>query len=355
MDTETHLVFIDGTSEKFWRAVLLGTTVTTYWGRIGTVGQSQSKKFAEPHVAEAAFTKAVNEKKGKGYVEQGDAEAMPAAAPKTSLPEIRPMLAEEVDQGRLPTYAADDKVVFQQKLDGHRVMLHVSDGKVSVIGRGGQDSQHSPLFARDSHSSVTKLGDVVLDGELIGQTLWLFDMPFCRGIVAEASTYGDRMTALERLFEAWNPDPAAYRLLRTARTMEEKAELARDCLKDGMEGVMIKRLDAPYKAGKRVSTVMKAKFVKECDVVVTAVGVGGKDNYELGVYRDGELVNVGRCSAIGKAQVGVGAVIECRYLYFAVEDRLYQPRMMKVRTDKGATECLWSQFDHARVNKEVLA
>ena len=36
-----HLEFVEGTSSKFWRARVDGTTVTVNYGKIGTTGQTQ--------------------------------------------------------------------------------------------------------------------------------------------------------------------------------------------------------------------------------------------------------------------------------------------------------------------------
>ncbi len=64
-----HFEFTDGSSNKFWEIELSGDTVTTWWGRIGSTGQSKSKKFADAAKAKAEYDKLVAEKTGKGYNE----------------------------------------------------------------------------------------------------------------------------------------------------------------------------------------------------------------------------------------------------------------------------------------------
>jgi len=264
------------------------------------------------------------------------------------------MLANEIAAERMPTYLEDDGWWAEQKIDGHRVLIHVLDGQIMVLGRGGQASQHGARFTQPHYKDITRLPNCVIDGELISDIFWVFDLPHYEdGSITIDSPYVDRREALERLFAAWSPNDA-YRLLPTAKTGFEKSKLALECFKAGGEGLMLKNLTGSYKPGGRVNTVLKAKFVKTADVIVTAVGTSGKENYVLSVYQDDKLVEVGRCSSIGKAVVEVGNVIEVKYLNLAANDRLYQPRMVKVRTDKQPHECLWSQFDHARVNKEVL-
>lgn len=64
-----HFEFAEGGSNKFWEIELSGDTVTTWWGRIGTAGQSKSKQFADATKAKAEYEKLVAEKTGKGYKE----------------------------------------------------------------------------------------------------------------------------------------------------------------------------------------------------------------------------------------------------------------------------------------------
>ena len=76
----------------------------------------------------------------------------------------------------------------------------------------------------------------------------------------------------------------------------------------------------------------------------------------LGVYNDaGELVEIGQVSTIGKGDVNAGDVIEVRFM--GVTDptapRLYQPRIMRKRTDKSAAECSDTQLAHAWMNKTI--
>jgi uncharacterized protein (TIGR02996 family) len=61
--------FNDGKSQKFWNIDLQGSAFTVTYGRLGTAGQTQTKKFANPGQAQAAHDKLVAEKLAKGYVE----------------------------------------------------------------------------------------------------------------------------------------------------------------------------------------------------------------------------------------------------------------------------------------------
>lgn len=81
----------EGTSNKFWQAVVNGTDLVIQWGRIGTAGQSQTKSFDSEAGASQEFAKLVREKTKKGYVEvASDGTAAPTVAAVTPAPTPKP-------------------------------------------------------------------------------------------------------------------------------------------------------------------------------------------------------------------------------------------------------------------------
>ncbi|MBX3159254.1 MAG: WGR domain-containing protein [Deltaproteobacteria bacterium] len=59
--------FVEGSSSKFWDIKLAGSSFTTTFGKIGSTGQTQIKKFASDAVAQKEHDKLVAEKVKKGY------------------------------------------------------------------------------------------------------------------------------------------------------------------------------------------------------------------------------------------------------------------------------------------------
>ncbi|MCC7534579.1 MAG: DUF4132 domain-containing protein [Deltaproteobacteria bacterium] len=96
-----ELVFQEGSSHKFWRIELQGSTFRVTFGKVGTAGQTKDKSFPSEAEAKKAHDALVAEKLGKGYVETasgrpGGATAKPAAAAKpaaTSKPAATPKAA----------------------------------------------------------------------------------------------------------------------------------------------------------------------------------------------------------------------------------------------------------------------
>ena len=81
IDVESHVRMMRGPSVslespsvsggKFWKAKLNGNKVTTQWGKLNTNGQTKEFTFDTPAEATMYYTKKVNEKYNKGYLDAG--------------------------------------------------------------------------------------------------------------------------------------------------------------------------------------------------------------------------------------------------------------------------------------------
>lgn len=61
--------FQEGNSSKFWEIELGDCSLTTWWGKIGTAGQSKTLEFDSEDEAQKQYDKLVLEKTKKGYEE----------------------------------------------------------------------------------------------------------------------------------------------------------------------------------------------------------------------------------------------------------------------------------------------
>lgn len=275
---------------------------------------------------------------------------------------MRPMLAESANIADLPKYVNDDNWWSQIKADGHRFLIEIIDGKVSVLNRSGMPKTTgvSPVILRcfDPFDA----GHWVFDGELVGSRLLIFDLPIAGALVGPNSTFEQRYRALQLLFNEWQPEPTRVELLPCAKTPDEKLALAHTAQHEQREGVMLRHRSGVYAPGRRSSFLLKVKFVKEADCIISDVGTGGHDNVSLTLldpkreYSRTGIVNVGSASAIGKKpKPEVGDVWEVRFLYVVdpKRPRLYQPRLIRKRDDKGLDECLIDQIALAFTDKEL--
>lgn len=272
---------------------------------------------------------------------------------------LRPMLCQSADPAKLIELAADPAYAFQQKLDGFRIMVVISDGEVRVLNRNGESSQTElPASIRVDLARLPKNDEWVLDCELMAdKTLWVFDLPRAAHFCEENTGFTTRHFILESLFRTWRPQ-SDIRLLPLALDQASKLALAEAVLKGGGEGLIAKSVDGRYLLGKRSSATLKLKFYKDIDCVVTDLGRDGKSNMGLAVYDGNSLVDLGEVTSLAGdgPRVKVGDVVCVKFLYAVSSDRprLVQPTLPRLRDDKTAEQCTIDQLDHAYRNLNVL-
>lgn len=118
-----------------------------------------------------------------------------------------------------------------------------------------------------------------------------------------------------------------------------------DSRTEGAEGVVFKRLSAPYKPGRPNSggDQFKYKFVETASVVVTAINACR--SVGIGVWQDEELRPAGNVTIPPDAVPAVGSIVEVRYLYaMPGSGALYQPVYRGERDDITSAECTRSQL-----------
>jgi ATP-dependent DNA ligase len=272
---------------------------------------------------------------------------------------LRPMLADSIALEQLPQYIKDDKWVAQYKADGHRLLIKVLDGVVTAVGRSGQAKVSGLSHKLLGQFEAFSTGYWVFDGELIGSHLVLFDL-VCAGKLAGTYTpFIDRYETLRTLYnDVWKPDEKIIGLLPIAVGATDKLALVRSAQLEQREGIMFRHVDGHYKSGGRSAHLLKAKFIRDVDCIITAVGVDGHDNVELSLLDpdNDRVVVVGRASAIGKKpKPEVMQVWSVTYLYCVDRGspRLYQPRLTVLRDDKGPSECLFNQLDGSFTDKDL--
>ncbi|MGH9081485.1 MAG: non-homologous end-joining DNA ligase [Acidimicrobiales bacterium] len=202
---------------------------------------------------------------------------------------LSPMLAVPAD--RPPE---GDDWSYEFKWDGIRVLLWVDGGRVHALTRNGNDTTGSFPELREFGEAVGSV-QLLLDGELIAldqqghpsfsrlqrrmhvtsaaavrkaavadpASLVLFDLLHREGRSLLASPYHQRRRELESLGLSgprWAVTPAF--------TDEPGSEALRIAAELGMEGVVAKRRDSPYRPGTRSRDWVKVKNQRTQEVVV---------------------------------------------------------------------------------------
>jgi DNA ligase 1 len=218
--------------------------------------------------------------------------------------------------------------IVEDKIDGVRAQVHKVGDTVSIFARGLERVTDAYPEIVEAFQFVR--GSIALDGELVAVTAEMRPRPFLAlqtrlrrkepsaELLAEvpvaffaydllADDDGDhlklpwkeRRARLEEWASVSGPRSAfVVNGVKPMGELDPEFEAARE---RGHEGLMLKRIDAPYDAGRRGQSWIKVKKAfATLDVVITAAQEGtGKragtlSDYTFGVWRDGELVNVGK-------------------------------------------------------------
>jgi len=267
---------------------------------------------------------------------------------------IQAMLAQTREPSVVSTLTWADTWCMQQKCDGVRVLPHLENGKVTCYSRKGLPMQVAPSVT--SALKVFSRGTWVFDGEYLNDELWLFDLVVADEIITPRTPYCDRRGTLVRLIDHLGIDEG-IKVLPSVTGIEGKQELLRRLTEHKAEGYMLRSLSSPYLPGKRSKDLVKVKWNKDIDCVVTRLYVGGHNNFAVAVYDGDRLVEIGevtRLSADGD-KVKPGDVVTVKILYVTNDNRLYQPTLPRLRSDKDPEECTIDQLENCRTTKAVLA
>ena len=196
------------------------------------------------------------------------ARVLPGARPGPMAGFLAPCLPSARD--RAPT---GNQWVHEIKFDGHRVQAHLKGGAPTLYTRSGQD--WTVKFARVA-ASVQRLpvNEIILDGEVIVQDAkgasdfaaleadlatgrqdrfiyYAFDLLHLDGFDITAAPLEDRKRVLAALLgEAVAPAIGYSEHLAT-----DGAAMFERAVAMGLEGIVSKRRDSPYRSGRRASWV----------------------------------------------------------------------------------------------------
>ncbi len=132
----------------------------------------------------------------------------------------------------------------------------------------------------------------------------------------------------------------------TAWKPAEKDRLLAMLKEGGKEGIVLKRIDAPYTAGRPNTggTQFKHKFYATLSAVVSSIN--RQRSVEIQLFGETDLVTAGNVTIPPNHRLpDVGQVVEVRYLYaFRESGVIYQPVYLGVRNDVPRTDCRTSQL-----------
>ncbi len=352
------LYFSDGKSDKVYHARIVardaGYVVDFQFGRRGSALQSGTKTANPVDLvkATAIFDKLVLEKTGKGYSPDASGVAFQDTTHAGRVTGVLPQLLNPMDEQQLERCLRDDAWWAQHKLDGERRLLKSQGGAVIGINRLGlQVPLPEPLVA--AALSLTHDGrpvDFVLDGELIGHKLYVFDLLHLGDSPVTGEPARDRLARLQGLMSSLPaPHGDALALVTTATGEAGKRALLQELRAHEQEGIVFKQADAPYAHGRPSGGghQLKYKFVESATLQVAGVQDAKRSVALQGFDAVGAAVPLGRVTIPANADIpSPGTIVEVRYLYAYPGGSLFQPVYLGERTDQTVEACSLAQLKY---------
>lgn len=344
------LFLTEGSSDKQYQVQLeqsgAGFVVNYQNGRRGsTLRRGTKTKLPLPYdSARAIYDKLVKEKMKKGYTEDEGGQSFVGTEDAGRDSGVRPMLLNPVDDAQVEALLADPAWCAEVKFDGERRMVIIDKGAVTATNRRGlavpmSAELHAALLA------APFFGRTVLDGEDLGDMFVVFDVLCINGRDVTALPYRERLDVRRNIHGI----ERGVFFAPTALTTEDKSQLLDSVIADRGEGIVLKRLDAPYVAGRPSSggPALKYKLVETCTARVASQNPGKRSVALELIDADGKWTVVGNVTVpANKAIPEPGSLVEVRYLYAYEGGSLFQPVLLGRRVDLSEEDCTLDQLKY---------
>ncbi|PWU24491.1 MAG: DNA ligase D [Candidatus Rokuibacteriota bacterium] len=270
--------------------------------------------LARVHVASRTRSRSAVTTGTPGRRNRASAALSAPSAPRSALPtRIAPQLATLVSEP-----PPGDDWLHELKYDGYRIVARLDRGRVTLLSRAGRDwTDHFPAVAEavarlpgeqavlDGEVAVfTPAGTTsfqalqnVLSGERRGQLAYIaFDLLHLDGRDLSGAPLEDRKALLKQLLHGAGDRSGTLRY--SDHVIGDGARFRDHACRLGLEGIVSKRRDAPYRGG-RGRDWLKVKCLKAQEVVIggftepegSRIGIGA---LLAGAYEDGRLVYLGK-------------------------------------------------------------
>lgn len=217
---------------------------------------------------------------------------------------IRVQIVHVAGQTRLYSRTGDDVTGSFPDIVAAVGVPGVFDGELMVKGdfQGGEAASFNALQQR--------LGRKVVSRKMQNDYpafVRLYDVLFDGAEDLRAQAWSERRARLEALMPRFDPDRFDLSAVIDAATFEELEDIRAGSRDAAIEGVMLKRRDSPYVAGRRVGLWYKWKrdaLTADCVMMYAQRGNGRRSSY-YSDYTFGCWTEDGELTPVGKAYSGI--------------------------------------------------
>jgi bifunctional non-homologous end joining protein LigD len=345
----TTLYFKDGPSDKVYRCGIEQAgeryVVNFQYGRRGSTLNTGTKTNVPTDYdnAKRIFDKLVREKTSKGYTPGQDGTPYTSSDQDERFTGILPQLLNPIEEAEVNRLLNNPGYVMQQKFDGRRILIRKHGEQINGINKKGLLIGLPLTLFQD----VCQMpGNFIIDGECIGDHFHAFDLLVHEGVDWRPKAYEKRLVMLMNMLAS-----SQHKFIHfpdTAFSAFQKAQMKARLMADGCEGLVFKKLNAPYTPDRPPSggPQLKHKFYASVSCVVSKVNSQHSVEVRL-LGNDGWVVAGNVTIPPNHVVPGVGQVIEVRYLYaLRQSNALYQPVYLGPRSDVDQEECLLTQLKY---------
>ena len=362
---KTSLYYAEGNSDKEYHAEIVevagGNVVNFRYGRRGgslTVGTKTSAPvdFAQ---AKKIFDKLVKEKTAKGYTPDVSGATYQGTENAGLKSDFLPQLLNPVSETEAMILLKDSQFPAQEKMDGERRAAHAENGNVIGMNRKGLIVPLPQGIADELQSIAANSGAIRVDGEIIGDFLYVFDLHIYKGEHIHSLPWLERMQLAEYVLAGCKqikPVPVSV-------TTKEKRALWNKVKSVHGEGVVFKRINSVVKQGRPYTggDWFKFKFTESVSCCVMGVNVGKRSvkiglldsSSPLNVIKGQQIISVGNVTIPPNYDVPiVGDIVEVEYLYAYKGGSIYQPVYRGKREDIEIGACTTGQLKYKPEGRE---
>lgn len=357
--------FQSGNSDKVYHIQLVNNgglyEVHCQYGRRGsTLASANKTKAPVPYdKAITLYQKARLEREKKGYalVEyDSNTGAAPAMANMPTMPQkdfvgLMPHLLAPILPGQIKVIINDfANYCLQQKHDGHRRGFILDAASKTSVNKKGFSTPYPAELTAD-FNVLESMYPLTVDGELVGDHYFIFDVRTVRGENIEGQAYEDRLLVMDAISELLVASGSTHvSVTKTAYSREEKQALFDQMVAEGREGVVAKNIKGKYEPGLKAKggCQFKFKLVKDVTCIVLSQHET-KSSIALGLLdAQGQMVGVGNCTIPQNvAMPSPGDRVDISYLYAFEGGSLYQPVFRMVRNDEvDRDECTLDRLQY---------
>ena len=343
------LYYREGSSDKIYQAAIEeaggGFVVNFAYGRRGSTLNTGTKTQSPVPFEEAKsiYDKLVKSKTSKGYTPGEDGTPYQHTDKEVRATGVLPQLCNPIDNEEVRACLSNRGFWMQEKFDGKRVLIKQDDetGTIGINRKGLTIGLPSPVCV----SARSLPASFILDGECIGDTYHAFDLLALNGDDLRSWSYKERHTALLNLLGS--AQRFHIEIVPTAVVETEKSRMLLKLRGSNKEGVVFKRPDAPYTAGRPASggAWLKYKFTVTGSFIVNSIN--SVRSVGLEVCAGTDRIPVGNVTIPANKKVPtLGKIIEVRYLYAYRGGSLYQPVFLHERSDLEEKDCVIGQLKY---------